>query len=468
MTEIVENVRNDIEKGQLIKGNEKVLVAFSGGPDSTALLHILRCLSEDMKFQLGACYINHKIRPRAVRKEISFCSDFCHHLNIPFFVAEADIPAFARESRLSLEQAGREFRYLILKRIADEDGYDKIALGHHRDDIVETILFRLFRGTGPQGLLGIKPSKDKIIRPLHNLSRAQIEKYLKKNKLPSMLDSTNRQSEYSRNYLRNKIIPLIEKKFGIGFRRALLTYAAIVSDEDRLLKGVAVQIISEISTTTPGGKIVVDLKPFGTYDRALRRRVIKLILETAAGKTGFGDFDDVERVLGVADGTLKAIHVGSGITVARDKGKMVIFGRKIALAKRELEVGKKTAVPEISSEVRSRLILPKKSRLKTQKKGQVVNLDFEKIILPLILRKIEPGDRFSPLGMTGTRKIGDFLTDRKAGKYIRDEIPVVADQKGIIWLVGYQIAERCKLDNKTRKVLEIEIRRTKHAGKNQV
>ncbi len=468
MANIIDRIKITIESGRLIDCGEKVLVAFSGGPDSTALLYILHRLSKNLKLELAACYINHKIRLRAVQKEIDFCSEFCGRLKIPFIVIETDIPAYAAEKRLSLEEAGREFRYMMLEKLAVEDGFDKIALGHHQDDIIETILFRLFRGTGPQGLLGIKPIAGKIIRPLYNISRPQIEEYLKKNKIPYMLDRTNRESNYSRNYLRNKVIPLIEKRFGAGYRQALLNYAAIVSDEDIFIRNIASQILSRLASFTPGGKIVVDLKRLSTYDIALRRRVIKLILEQAAGKIGFGSFDDVEQMQNIIGGKLSAVNLGSNLTAARDKNEMVVFGKKITIKERELEVGKKVDISEISSEMKSRPVSLKLSRKETRKDGLKVNLDIDKIAFPLSLRNIRPGDRFTPLGMKGTKKIGDFLTDRKAGKYIRDEIPVLTDQKGIIWLVGYQISERCKLDNKTRKVLEIEIRRKKHAGKNQI
>ncbi|UCD17541.1 MAG: tRNA lysidine(34) synthetase TilS [Candidatus Zixiibacteriota bacterium] len=464
MRNIVRIVEHNIREQDLIARGEKVLVAFSGGPDSTALLHILHSLTSILKFDLAACHINHKIRRRAAKTEMTYCAEFCRMRDIPFIIVEADIPAYANKEKLSLEEAGRIFRRLALERIAGEENCAKIALGHHLDDQIETILFRLFRGTGPQGIMPIKPISGNLIRPLLNIGRTEIEVYLKKHRLSPVLDESNLRSRYSRNYIRNKIIPAIEEHFRTKYRGAILNFAKIVMEENDFLKDLVCKRLKMISLVTPGGKIVVDLNKMSGYDLWLRRRLIKECIERISRQTGAGSFEDVERVDAVITGRLKAASLSREITVAADRQKLFFMGQKVRFETKELKVTGITEVAEIRSRIKCSFRSPSASVATLQKLGHKVNFDYARMVPPLQIRAIRPGDTFSPLGMKGVKKIGDFLTDRKVSRYIRDEIPVIADQRGIVWLVGHQIADRVKVGEKTKKILEIEFSERRRHG----
>jgi tRNA(Ile)-lysidine synthase len=462
--EIEKVIRENIHKHSLINRGERILVAYSGGPDSTALLWILHKLSKKMKFSLSGCYINHNIRPRAAKKEAEFCREFCKNLKIPFFVIEADIPKFAADNKMSIEEAGHVFRRKALAEAADKHDCTKIAVGHHLDDVVETVLFRLFRGTGPQGLQPIKPAYGKIIRPLYSISRSDVERFLEKERIPWILDRSNLKSEYSRNYIRNRIIPLIEKHFGPKYRSSIINFARIVSIDDDFLSEITRLELEKIGTITPAGKIIVDLSRFSKYDVCLRRRMIKQVLENISGQPGAGTTIEIERSENVAAGTLKATSLAGNIEVARDKEGLFFYKKKAHIRPSKLDVPGTVRIDEINSRINSTLVSLTGTTVKSQKGGNRINIDFGKVSLPLQIRSIKPGDSFIPLGMRGSKKIGDFLTDKKVSKYIRDEITVVADRRGIIWLVGYQIADRVKVDKTTRKVLQIEVIRRKDTG----
>jgi tRNA(Ile)-lysidine synthase len=462
MSDITATIKRNLLDNKLVCPGEKVLVAFSGGPDSIALLHILNSLSKNLKIKLTACYINHNIRPRAAKNEIKFCSRECNKLKIPFILVEGDIPQYARDMKLSIEEAGREFRYMILKHIATSKGFKKIAVGQHQDDIIETILFRLFRGTGPQGLEPIRPMNGNIIRPLYNISRKEIIEYLKKRKIGYLTDQSNLKSSFSRNYIRNKIIPLIEKQFGPKYRSAIIKFARIIIEEDSYLRNISETEQKKASRVTPGGKIILDLGRISGYDIWLKRRIIKLSLEKLTGQIGIGDFEEIERVDRVIRGELKSTNLSGTIRATRDKDYLILFRKQVFIREKELKIGGFAAIPEINSMIKSRRINPNKANAGLQKRGNKVNIDSDKVSPPLFIGGIRQGDSFSPLGMKGTKKIGDFLTDRKISRFLRDEVPVIKDSRGnIIWLVGYQISEQCKIDDRTRKVLEIEIIRKK-------
>lgn len=468
MVDLIQRVKKNILENNLIAKGDRILVAFSGGPDSTALIHILHELSGKMKFSMAACYINHMIRRRAVKNEIKFCWSVCEKLNTDFHIINEDIPRLAEETKQSVETAAREFRRAVLTQLSEEHGCTGIATGHHLDDTVETILFRLFRGTGPQGLDPIKPRSGKFIRPLYNIERSEIEQYLKRRRVRPLLDRSNLESKYSRNYIRNKIIPVIKKHFGSKYRDSIANFADIVSEENSFLKQITEKELKKISNISPGGKIIVDLRKLGNYDVWLKRRLVKQALEKLSGRPGTGSFEDIERIGRIIDGTLKAASLTDNMKAGRDNDYLFFYNRRVDISKRNLQLPGSTGIPEINSRIRSTLMPEREAVMNVQKKGLRVDIDYSKISPPLYVRGIRAGDRFAPLGMKGTKKIGDFLTDRKISRFIRDEIPVVLDEAGIIWLVGHQIADRVKIDQATKKVLGIEIVGKRFSGSPQV
>lgn len=459
----IKKIKVNIEQYKLIEAGETVLVSYSGGPDSTALLYILSQLARSMRFNIKACYINHNIRAKKViEKEIKHCRLFCDRIGVDFILLEADIPTIAKEEKLTIEEAGHIFRKEALPEICREENCHKIATGHHLDDRIETILFRLFRGTGPAGIYPLMPKTGQFIRPLFNISRSEIEEFIKKNRLLPIIDESNLASHYSRNYIRNKIIPVIEKHFGESFKTSLLNFSEIVGQENGFLADVALLAEKKVVTSTPGGKLIVDLPRLAGYDLWLKRRILKNCLEKVGGRTGGGSFDDVCRVEEIITERLKAADLGGKIHAASDHDKLYIFKGNVKIKTEETDTPGLLKIDGINGAVKFTEIAREKANLKIQRKGFRVDVDRDRIYPPLNVRSIRPGDVFIPLGMTGQKKVGDFLTDHKVSKYIRDEILVVEDKQGIIWLAPYRIADRVKIDNKTKKVLRIDL--LKNAG----
>ncbi len=453
---LIAKARENIEAEALIKTAERVLVSLSGGPDSTALLYILASLKNGFNCELSAVYLNHNLRPDYIDAEIGFCRKICGELDIPFKVESGDIPTMAEKMKLSIETAARQFRRETLEKLAEENDFDKIALGHHQDDAIETILFRLFRGTGPGGLFPIRPISGRYIRPFYNIPKREILDYLNTNGIGYMTDHTNEQSDYSRNYIRNEVIPVIEKEFGDKYRRALLNFTDIAHNQDIFVRSVALRELKEISTITPGKKIVVDLDRFASYDLPLKRVVAKILLENAAGVDGFGTFDEVESLIETAGEKRKERDLSGGLKAAYDRGKLILWKETTEIASRNIAIPSQTVIDELNAMLRVRLRDKIPNKIKAQKEGNRVFLDSEKISPPIILRGIANGDRFHPFGMEGTKKVGDLLTDRKISRILRDEIPILEDRKGVFWVIGIEIDERVKISVKTRKVLEID------------
>lgn len=454
-------ISETIENYDLITRGNSVLVALSGGPDSVAMLDILCRMRRGFKLNLLAVYVNHRIRPRAASRETAFCANLCEKLKVRFISISADVPALAAESKMSLEQAGREVRYREFGRIADENAVDRIALGHHADDRAETILFRIIRGTGTAGLKGLPIKRGKIVRPLYYVTKKEILAYLEQRKLEFCLDSSNLKADFKRNYIRLRLLPEIRRNLNPAVDSALLGLGETAEAEDQLLETVAAQAIKKAVRFSPGEKIELDLSLFPNYDLWLRRRLIRYCVTLLSPSGLAPDRKVTERLVNPAPTGRRSISLPGGIQATEVTGKLVFHRKKKQHYCEELRPGTIQSLKYPSIDLKLRLIRGQKSLVKKERRSSKISIDAGKVKSRLMVRSIRTGDRFRPLGMKGSKKVGDYLTDRKVHPIYRDEIPLVCDNEGIVWLVGFEIAERVKVDNNTKKVLRIEYTRRK-------
>lgn len=434
-----------------------MLVALSGGPDSVVLLHFLWSLRREMKLSLGALYINHRIRPAAAIKEEKFCQKLCDKLGVRLHIVREDIPFLATVMKKGLEEAGREYRYRTFESMAQHHGYSKIALGHHKDDQVETVLFRIVRGTGPSGLLGIPAQRGKIIRPLLGVTKAEILVYLKRHRLSYCHDRSNDSLEFSRNYIRNKLLPELRKRLNAQVDQAIINLAEISELEEEHLQQVTDRAFRQCAKLTTGGKIELDLELIDGYPLWLRRRVLRFCLQKGSGSLEGVSRETVGRLEKLVADRGKGCSLPGKLEASILGGSLLIHRRQALRYSEPVWPGEDAVIEPLRMRVRSRVSAYRATGAKWRRQTGKVVLDWSKIREPLVIRSIRPGDRFQPLGMTGRKKVGDYLTDRKVASIFRDEIPVLCDNEGIVWLVGFEIADRVKVAGTTRKVLKLEI-----------
>ena len=284
------------EKGGL------VLCAVSGGRDSVCLLHYLWSISERYGFSVAAAHYNHHMRPTAQRDE-DFVRGLCMQLQVPFYTDGCDVVAAAAESGCGVEETGRRLRYEFLERLAEELGAARIATAHHQADQAETVLLNLLRGTGPEGLAGIPPVRGRLIRPLLQTSREEIEAYLEEHGLGYVEDETNESLAFSRNRLRRMVLPELEK-INPALRRNIARAAEIVRREDGYLDQLAAEYLPECGTEIPCSTL-------NDAPEALRPRMVRLLLDR----------------LGVGKKDISAAHIEAVLTLcAKERGMVSLPG----------------------------------------------------------------------------------------------------------------------------------------------
>ncbi|MFH1687439.1 MAG: tRNA lysidine(34) synthetase TilS [bacterium] len=453
-------VEKTIERHQLFERGNSVLVGLSGGPDSVALLHVLHRLPKQWRLSIEAVCINHCLRVRQAQREEQFCQELCDRLGVVLHIVRQDIKQLTKTPTTGLEEAGRRFRYGVYETLADSEGFDRVALGHHADDRVETILLNLFRGSGRAGVMGMPIRRDKIVRPLFECSKDEILDYLKSLKAPYCLDNSNRDCRFRRNFIRNRLLPLLRNRINPEVDQALLNAADILAEEEVPLAQFFERAKGNAVRVTPGGKIELDMGAFASYDRWLRSRLLRYCIATVSGGQA-ASRQTVERLSGWIDTTKRSLSIPGKVQVERIDGKLVFNTDAPTAYEAALTRGRWLPLQRPTMKLRWSCPRTRPGRAELGADPNRVWLDRDRVSPPLTVRNYRPGDRWRPLGMTGAKKVARYLIDKKVPMVYRDEIPVVCDQEGIVWLVGYEIADRVKIDPSTKEVIKIECAKRK-------
>lgn len=265
---------------QMVATGDHILVAVSGGPDSVALCRILYTLRDRFQIKLGIAHFNHQLRAEAAERDQAFVQALAHHLSLPFYSQQADVNAFARSNKLSVETAGRRLRYAFFNEIAQQYHYSKIATGHTRDDAVEQVLLNLLRGAGSKGLAGIPPVRDKmIIRPLIRLAKTEIVTLLADTHHPFMLDESNNDLTYLRNRIRHHLLPLLENEYNPEIKATLSRTGDIMRDENALMEELTEDVLPACRLDHSSQSITLSKSALNELHPALKKRVLRLCIQ---------------------------------------------------------------------------------------------------------------------------------------------------------------------------------------------
>ena len=285
-----DKVIETIKKYELIQAKDKIVLGVSGGPDSISMLDILRQIQEEFDFEIVVAHINHMIRKEAIQDE-EYVKKYCEKNNIKCFVKRIDVIDIANNKKIGTEEAGRLVRYDFFDEVLKQTGSNKIAIAHNKNDKIETIIMHLLRGSGLSGLKGIEPIRGNIIRPLIECKREEIEKYCDENRLEPRIDKTNFENDYTRNKIRNIVIPYIEKELNPNIIETIDRLSEVVKKEDRYLEKVALDVYDKILIKQEPGQIMLELKGFNEQDEVIKSRIILYTV-----KKLFGSSQGIEKI----------------------------------------------------------------------------------------------------------------------------------------------------------------------------
>lgn len=441
----MDRVLSTIMQENLIAKNDIVAVACSGGIDSMALLHKLNCVKDELNCQIIAVTVDHSIRQNGESDAI-FVEDYCNKNHIKCYKFKVDVPKLAKQKQLSLESAGRQARYGVFDALIQKGVATKIALAHHMQDQAETILLHLFRGAGLSGLRGMDYQKNnQYIRPLLNTSKNSIIEYVNANNIPYVIDETNAESEYTRNYLRNEVFPLLTKKWPNIISQLINFSKSVIEDDNYINKHL------NDSAVIIDDKIAKIPLSYFIYDDSIINRIIFKALH------GIGINVDIERKhidaikeLAKNSENGKKINLPLGVTVHKEYDYITLTSKKVELPEffEEFKCGT-INVPYFGK------IVTKRVNEFPQKQG-VLYIDVKKLPKGAVWRYRKDGDIIEKFG-GGTKKLKSYLIDKKIPKRERDFLPVLAYGNEVYAIAGVEISNKIKLDLDTKSAIKIEV-----------
>lgn len=433
----------------------RVLAAVSGGSDSIALLEILSDLSTERGFALAAAHLDHGIRPEAAR-ERALVERRAAALGVALFVGAADVPAEARRLRAGVEETARLARYRFLEACASSWGATAVALGHTRDDQVETVLLHIVRGSGVRGLAGMPARRGIFVRPLLGCARAELRAFLRARGVRYAVDPSNRDASYLRNRIRAELLPLLRRRFNPRADEALLRLAANAAEEREALEA-PLRALLDRRAGPDGVRLPLSrlarLAPFEIYlllDGLLRDRF------GVARDVEKRHFDACKRLVREGRSGSRAM-LPHGIEAVREQRHLLLRGRAAPAAPAEALVPGpgRHPLPGWGLAARVEIRSPRGVSLRST----AVSAWFSGVAFPLRVRPRRPGDRIAPFGMRGRRKLSDLMIDRKIPASLRGSIPVLEDAAGILWVPGVAAAEDRRVDPRAKRAVRISISR---------
>lgn len=476
---IIKKVQKTIKQHKMLCAGQSVLIGVSGGADSVALLLVLESLAEDNKWKLAIAHVNHGLRGKQADADADFVSGLARKLDLPYYIAKPDVAGKSRKNKIGIEEAGRRERYAFFHKIARIHGYDKIAVGHHKDDSAEQILLNLIRGTGPEGLGGISPVKGIVIRPLTQILRTEIETFLKEKQICWQEDASNKDNGFTRNRVRNQLIPEL-KTFNPRITQTLCRLGEVMQEENIWARQLLEPVFKQAVLSKNPEKIVLCVKTLADQPRAAKRRVLKKAIEEIRGGPGGIELKHVDQILSIvnpAGGPARQIHLPGRILAVSDGNQLVLTkeksplrsdhlcgnNQKIPVFSYQIEADKlqeqttSVWIEEINARICFKYFYNYDSINSFKNKNKIAFMDFDRLTFPLTIRNVYPGDRFTPLGMRGSMKVSDFFINMKIPRSRRRYIPVIQSPDGIVWIGGFRIDQSVRVTDQTKKLLKIEI-----------
>lgn len=510
---LVRKVAEWADRKRVLLPDTAVVAGVSGGADSVCLLHVLLQLARQRSFSVFAVHVNHMLRGDESDRDEEFVRDMCAEWKVPLHVLREDVGAYAAKEGYSVEEAGRIIRYECFHKIMGERGAQYIAVAHHQDDQAETVFLHLLRGSGLDGLCGMDDISGFVIRPFLDVEKAEIEEYIERNGLRHRFDSSNQDNSYVRNAIRNEIFPLTEERTRFPVLASLNRTARLLKADKEFLSEMAQQLFHTMVRRTEENKVILDRIKFNTLHPSMAGRIIRLAWKELTGSAMGLEEKHVATVgkLSYTEGSGKRVNLPEGIHVVVEYDKLVFMRMQTRHAAAQfcfrLSVPSVIDLPDGSVRFISCLYTAEEyqkkfgSLEKAKEESLTQIFDYDKInrginktvtgldsvvppdreenrvsepakdraslqedtegrqlheFTPMTIRNRRPGDTFFPYRSPGSKKLKEFFIDEKILRDERDDIPLLAVDQNIIWVVGLRTSELYRISENTGKVLHIQ------------
>lgn len=451
---IINTVQTFIKKKRLLRRNDTIIAAVSGGVDSVVMLHLLVTLQRMWGWKIVVAHCNFQLRGKESNNDETFVGTTAKRYGLPFYTQQCETKKIAAHSKRSVQEAAREIRYSFFENLKRSLKADAIITAHHADDNAETMLINLFRGSGIDGVAGIPVKRDSIIRPLLTLSRKEIAAYAKLNDLKFREDSSNASNDYTRNFLRNKIIPAIQKRINPSLNETLLT-------ESELFRSLADFL--NVETEKAYKRAVRSDQIYSTilseYHPIVQQSVILRSLKDLNIEPKSSTVFSIMELLENQKGSIVEIQQE---WIAERLAESIVFRKQESISSFEYRLKREGKIKTDNFTVSvKKSALPDNKRRTDASKEYV---DASLLEFPLIIRTWKAGDFFIPLGMKGRKKLSDFFGEQKFSTTKKINTPVVVSNGNIVWVAGKRLDERYKITNSTTETYKLTIEF--HAKKN--
>lgn len=439
---LFERVANRNKKESLVENGDRIVVGFSGGPDSVFLVEMLLKLREKIDFDIVLVHINHLLRGEEAQRDEDFSINYGKSKGLKVFVRKINITSLGKEKGLSLEEAGREARYSFYKEVLEKTNSNKIALAHNKDDQIETFMFRLTRGTGLSGLEGIATKRDRYIRPISEIYKSEIVNYLDENNISYCIDSTNLENEFTRNSIRIDLIPFIEKRYNPKFKDKIFSLIEEIRD---------INIFIEKEIEQFSYDETINIESILKFPKSIRGKILSKYLYKYGLEVNRKKISLIESIL--EKGGSQEISLDSQYILKKEYNILKI--QKINLIKNNIEEVTFTIPNKIKYGdyiIEAEYV----ERGEQNKNCFYTNL---KLGDTLIVRGRKDGDKIIPTGMKGEKKLKEIFINEKIGKEKRDSIPLIVHNDNIVWIAGVRGNE--KYNSTEKRCIKLSVRRTK-------
>ena len=463
---MIKKVEKYIEQYHMIEKGDRIVLGVSGGADSISLFFVMLELSEKYNIEIVVVHVNHGIRGEEAKQDEEYVQKLCKERGIDFECVHVKVKELAKQQKLSEEEVGRKVRYEAFDQAAKKYNCNKIAVAHNQNDVSETVLLNLFRGSGLKGLVGIEPIRGNVIRPLLCVERSEIEEYLLERNIEYHNDATNFETNYTRNKIRLKVLPYVEAEVNERASEHIAKSAGILSQASSFIDMEACKLYKNC-VKEQDGVFEIELESFETGHLILQKEVVRKVLFAIAKKQKDIEMSHVDSVLELIEkGAGKRVDLPYHMEAIHYYNKVVLRKKNLIKEEKMLEIEAvipgSVRIPDTNMQLSFELItVGEDNRSELEKMYSVKKndytkwFDYDKIRNTVLARYRKTGDFFECNSSGNRKKLKDFFIDQKVPAEKRERILLLADGNHIIWVIGFRISEYYKVNSGTRRILKV-------------